>query len=276
MLDLSIIIPFKNRSDMTSDCIITLFKYGETVKEVILVSNNSSENELNKIKSLAEKYPNARVLEYNHPFNFQAINNWAAKKATSRVIMLLNNDIELTPRSQGVLAKMYELAIKPDIGAVGAVLLYDDQKTIQHAGVYLIPGGTADHLYIGSSLSSVVKKISNHTLPFDITENLQVTAVTAASVMVERKKFEKIKGLNEDFIVCGGDVDLCLRLEERGYKNILLGSRSGIMIHKESKSRSLTDVPYGDFVESYKSYIKHFSIKSGDHYLPWKDVSNVK
>ena len=91
--------------------------------------------------------------------------------------------------------------------------------------------------------------------------------------MIFTSKFNKIKGFNEDFIICGGDVDLCLRLEESGYNSVLAGCSSGTIIHKESKSRSLIAVPYIDFVESYKSYIKHFDYSLGDPYLNWEKVN---
>jgi GT2 family glycosyltransferase len=253
MLDLSILIPFKDKSELTIACLETLHKYGDPVKEIILVSNGSSDAELSAVLSVAKKFNNTKLIEYNHPFNYQKINNFAAKTAAGKVLMLLNNDIELNASSKGLLSYMYKKALEPTIGAVGCVLLYEDAITIQHAGVYLVAGGTADHLYIGKSF----KKIStDKTLRHNITKDLDVTAVTAAAVMVERKKFEEIKGMNEDFIICGGDVDLCLRLSEKGYDSLLVGSDHGRMIHKESKSRSMIAIPYVDFYESYKSYVK--------------------
>src|SRR5438128_459197 len=146
MLDLSIIIPFKDRSEMTIACLRSLQKYGDPVKEILLISNNSNVAELGRVKKYAESFHNTQVLVYDKPFNFQKINNWAAKKSSGNVIMLLNNDIELRPASRGLLDVMYQKAMKKDVGAVGCVLLYEDGKTIQHAGVYLVAGGTADHL----------------------------------------------------------------------------------------------------------------------------------
>src|SRR5207237_7464029 len=129
-----------------------------------------------------------------------------------------NNDIELRPASRGLLDVMYQKAMKKDVGAVGCVLLYEDGKTIQHAGVYLVAGGTADHLYAGRNYKKVLKGLASakSVMP-NIVEDRQVTAVTAAAVMIQRTKFKSIEGLNEDFIICGGDVDMCLRLEDRGF-----------------------------------------------------------
>ena len=264
VLDLSVVIPFKDHSDLTVACLDTLMKYSKAIKEVLLVSNNSSDEELRIVEDAAAKYKNARVLVYNHPFNFQKINNWAVEYATGSVYLFLNNDIELIPQSKSLIEKMYNKSLQSDVGAVGAVLLYEDRKTIQHAGVYLVPGGTADHLYIGKKLSSVENKIKSGEYSFDITKDMVVSAVTAAAVMVRKEVFNQTKGFNEDFIICGGDVDLCLRLMRGGRQNILMGTENGYMIHKESKTRSLSNVPYVDFIESYKSYIQSFDIAHGD------------
>lgn len=272
VLDLSVIIPFKDHSDLTIECLKSLELYPNKVKEVLLVSNNSSVSELNKVKRIAKEYNNTKLLEYNHPFNFQKINNWAAKKATTKVYLFLNNDIELLKESKEVLNEMYRNALLPDIGAVGCILLYDDRKTIQHAGVYLVPGGTADHLYIGKKLSTVLHKIDTQEYFYDIKQNIEVSAVTAAAVMVTKDNFNAVGGFNEDFIICGGDVDLCLRLNSIGKKTIMIGSEHGYMVHKESRSRSSINIPYIDFVESYKSYTNYFNLNKGDPHLEWNRI----
>jgi GT2 family glycosyltransferase len=273
MLDLSIIVPFKDKADMTLECVHSLYKYSDPFKELILISNNSSHDELAKIREGVKKYSNVSVIVHDHPFNFQTLNNEGARQSTGQVIFMLNNDTVLHKGSRGLIKEMYTKAIEKDAGAVGAVLLFEDQKTIQHAGVYLVPGGTADHLYINKRLKHVA---GNPSSPFDITENLRVNAVTAAALMVSRKHFDAINGMDENFIVCGGDVDLCLRLDANGYKNYLIGSRFGTIIHKESKTRSLSNVPYVDFCESYRSYSTHFDVTQGDSYLPWKEVQHAK
>lgn len=272
VLDLSVIIPFKDKSDLTIACINTLHKYGPVVKEVLLISNNSTESELEAVKSVASTYSNTKVALYNEPFNYQKLNNWAIRKTSGKVVMLMNNDIELTEKSKGLMQKMYATARQKNTGAVGCVLLYADKSTIQHAGVYLIPGGTADHLYIGQDPAKVKDRIISGEYPYDIRNRLEVSAVTAAAVMIERKKLDSIKGMDEGFIICGGDVDLCLRLNEEGFHNYVVGLNYGYMIHKESKTRSLLSVPYIDFIKSYNSYIKHFSFSTGDRYVDWKRV----
>lgn len=270
-LDLSIIIPFKNKSNLTIACIESLAKYAPNISEVIIISNSSSKEELRLVSNAVKKHKNYKLFEHDTPFNFQEINNWGIRKTKGRVVMLLNNDIELTQSSVGLIDKMYQEAIRPKTGAVGCILVYEDRKTVQHAGVHLVPGGTADHLFIGKSLKYAKKQTM-----IDIKDGIETTAVTAAAVMIERSKLEKISNMNEDFIICGGDVDLCLRLKDKGYRTWLVGLDYGYMIHKESKSRSMISVPYVDFVESYKSYIKHFDFINGDKYIHQKDWADVK
>lgn len=270
ILDLSIIIPFKDKADLTIACMDSLAKYGDPVREILLVSNNSSAHELAKVQAAASKHANMKVKEYNHPFNFHSINNWGVKQTSGKVLFFLNNDIELTDQSSGLIEAMYQKSLEPDMGAVGCVLVYEDRKTVQHAGVYLIPGGTADHAYIGKKLSFIKKK-----QPLDVSDGREFSAVTAAAVMVERKKYDKIGGMNEKFIICGGDVDLCLRLQDAGHRTWLIGYNHGYMIHKESKSRSMLAVPYVDFVESYRIYVKHFDTSRGDKFLPPEVVAYV-
>jgi len=275
MLDITVIIPFKDHSAMTLKCLESLFRYGPPVKEILLVDNNSSPAESEIIKAATRQNANVNLLTYGHPFNYQKINNLAASQATGSVLFLLNNDIELTENTLGLMQAMFNKAMEEKTGAVGCVLLYGDNRTIQHAGVYLVPGGTADHLYAHQKFSKIKKRINSGAASYDITKDLRVTAVTAAALMVERSKFEQIHGMNENFIIGGGDVDLCLRLKEIGYTNWLLGSSKGIMVHKESISRSNLGIPYSDFCESYKSYIKHFDMKNGDPYLHWQEVKKL-
>lgn len=274
-LDVSVIIPFKDKSDLTLTCLRTLCQYGEPVKEILLVSNNSSDAELKLVEDAAAAYSNARVLVYNEPFNFQKINNWAAQQATGKVLFLLNNDIEFTHASRSLLAAMYHKALEKTVGAVGAVLLYEDNVSIQHAGVYLLPGGTARHLYAGEKFSKVINPANRSTYPYDITEDLTVNAVTAAALMVEKKKFDRLHGMDESFIICTGDVDLCLRLKDGGLKSVLLGSNHGTLIHKESKSRGGSTIPYADYVGMYHTYIKHFDFKHGDEFLHWEKIKGL-
>jgi GT2 family glycosyltransferase len=265
--DISVIIPFKDKSEMTIDCVKSLIKYGPKLKEVLLISNNSSADELNNIHDYAKQYPDfVKVLEYNHPFNYQKMNNWAVKKSTGDTIMFLNNDTELRPNSISLVEKMYKKAQLKNVGIVGCLLLFGDEKTIQHAGVFLMPEGQADHLYITKRYSKALANKGSEEFPYDIEEDRPLSSVTGAVQLIQRVKFDKVNGMDEKFIICGGDVDLCLRLNQTGYQTWYIAG--GYILHKESQSRKHTPIPYNDFYWSYLSYVKGFDTKVGDPFLP--------
>lgn len=251
---------------MTLSCVNSFIKYGPGVKEILLVSNNSSEAELATIRVGIEPIPNVELLVYDRPFNYQKIMNWGTAKATGKYILFLNNDTELVPQSAGLLEHMYELAGKKSIGMVGCVLLYGDERTIQHAGVYLRPGSLGDHIYIGKLYKQALQKNGSDEFPYDITSDRKLTAVTGAVQLIEKAKFDKVGGMDENFVIGGGDVDLCLRLNAAGEQTWLTGR--GYILHKESQSRSHLPIPFVDFYHSYLSYIKAFDLKVGDPFSP--------
>jgi GT2 family glycosyltransferase len=272
-LDISVIIPFKDKAKMTIDCIESFEKYGPQVKEFLLVSNNSDASELDIIRQNIDNKENIKLLEYNHPFNYQKINNWAVKKSNGKLILFLNNDTELNNHSVDLIEKMYEEAIKPGIGMVGCVLLYGDENTIQHAGVYLRPGSLGDHIYVGKSYVKALERTDVTEFPYSLLKDRKVTAVTGAVQLIERRKFDAVKGFDERFLICGGDVDLCIRLNAMGFSSLLVSG--GYIIHKESQSRSHKPVPYVDFYYSYISYMKGYDTKLGDPLSP-RITENMK
>ncbi|PID30817.1 glycosyltransferase [Candidatus Saccharibacteria bacterium] len=265
-LDLSVIIPFKDKAAMTLDCVRSLIAYGPPTREILLVSNNSTESELQKVTSGVRNIDLVKIIEYNHPFNYQKVNNWAVKQSTGETILFLNNDTELRPASRGLLERMFTKAHEKSVGIVGCLLLFGGEKTIQHAGVYLMPGGQADHLYVTKSYAKALKDAGSADFPYDISKDMPMSAVTGAVSMVQRKKFDAIKGFDERFIICGGDVDLCLRSNKKGYQTWYVGG--GYILHKESQSRKFSPIPYNDFYWSYLSYIQGFDANVGDPFLP--------
>ena len=265
-LDISVIIPFKDKARMTIDCVSSLLTYGPKVKEIILVSNNSSPEELDVIKKYAESHDFIQIYEYNFPFNYQKMNNWAVKKSTGSTIMYLNNDTELVEDSRGLIEKMYEKSLKKDVGICGCLLLFGDKKTIQHGGVFLMPEGQADHMYASKKYADVLANIGSDEYPYDIREDIPMSSVTGAVQVVSRSKLEKLNFMDEHFIICGGDVDLCLRMNQSGYQTWFIGG--GYILHKESQSRKHKPIPYSDFYWSYLSYVKGFDPKVGDPFLP--------
>lgn len=255
---------------MTLDCVTSLIKFGPEVKEILLISNNSSDAELDTIREYAQNYPDLiKVLEYNHPFNYQKMNNWAVKQSSGKFILFLNNDTELKEESVGLLEKMFEKASRPDVGITGCLLLYGDEKVIQHAGVFLLPRGMADHLYVGKKFSKVLENGGKTAdMPYSITDDRPLTSVTGAVNILERKKFDEVGGFNENFIIGGGDVDLCIRLNKKGYQTWYVANGKSYIVHKESQSRSHKAIPYSDFYYSYLAYLEGYDTKVGDPFLP--------
>lgn len=267
-LDVSVVIPFYNKASMTLDCVKSLLAYGAEFTEILLISNNSSDDELKVVQDGVELYKNIKVLPYNHPFNYQKINNWAISKAKGQTILMLNNDIELIEKSRGLIEDMYEKAQDIEVGIVGCVLLYGNNRLIQHGGVFLLPGGQADHLYVAKKYKKAVALAGTKEFPYNIQEDRPLTAVTGAAQMVRKDRFDAIHGFDERFIIRGGDVDLCLRMNASGHQTWFMGGKHGYMLHKESQSRKFTPIPYNDFYWSYISYSKGLDPVVGDPYLP--------
>jgi GT2 family glycosyltransferase len=265
-LNLSIVIAFHNHAKMTIRCIESIYEYGPQVKEIIVISNNSTQEELSLVQNYAETTKNTKVLIWDNFFNYQKEYNWGVGQATSKFVLMLNNDTELRPNSRGLIERMYKKASLPEVGIVGCTLLYGDEKQIQHAGIYLMPEGLADHMYVRKSYDSAIKNAGTKQYPYDISEDIPMTAVTGAAQLVEKSKFDIMKGFDEKFIVCGGDVDLCIRHNKAGYQTWFVGG--GYILHKESVSRKFDPIPAEDFFNSYYSYIEGYDPKVGDPFLP--------
>jgi GT2 family glycosyltransferase len=231
----SVIIPFRDQAALTVACLESLdLDPGHAITEVVFVDNGSTEPETRVLRRQLERRPHTRVLDYPGAFNWAAINNLAAASCHSDMLLFLNNDIEAT--APGWLASMVELAQRPDVGAVGARLVYPD-GTLQHAGVVVGLGGVASHLFIGMPKGSYGyfwwDRVVRH-----------YSAVTAACMLVRRSVFEEVGGFDETFAVGFNDVDYCLRLGRAGYG--VLFTPHARLTHYESVSRGLGGY-YGDF-----------------------------
>lgn len=233
----TVIIPTRNRLDLLSTCIQGLARTDYPDFEVIVVDNGSDDPAT--LDYLAKLDPaRHRVLRDDGPFNFSALNNRGAKLATGDLLCLLNNDIEMLPDRHGPewLAIMARQALRPEVGAVGAQLLYPDGR-IQHAGVVTgICGGAAHaHRLLWPDEEGYFRR---HALP------QFVSAVTAACLVVRRTSFEAVGGLDEaNFAVAFNDVDLCLRLNAHGWQSLY--EPRATLIHHESVSRGLDRDPVG-------------------------------
>ena len=238
----SIIIPTKDLPNTLDTCLRSIFEKTQYPNyEVILIDNGSVEDKTKElIAQWSAKEPNKfRSYLLDIPFNYPKINNYAAERAKGEYLLFLNNDTEvLTP---DWLDAMVEQAQRPSIGAVGALLLYLD-STIQHAGVITGLGGVAGHSH----------KHYHRNSPgyfFQIQTVNNYSAVTAACLMCRRKVFEAVGGFEEKLAVAFNDVDLCLKIKERGYRNIYLPHV--VLYHYESKSRG-----YEDNLEKQARFLK--------------------
>lgn len=222
---ISVIVPTRNRHDLLRTCIAGLIRTDYPDMEVIVIDNGSDDPAtLAYLDSLAA--PRHRVLRAPGPFNFSTLNNRAVQEAKGELLCLLNNDIEVIEPDW--LRIMAHQALRPEVGAVGARLLYPDGR-IQHAGVVLGVGGGAAHAHrlLRPDQEGYFRR---HALPHF------VSAVTAACLVVKRACFEAVGGLDEaNFAVAFNDVDLCMRLGQRGWKSLY--EPRATLVHHESVSR---------------------------------------
>ena len=222
----SIIIPTRNGLDVLKPCVESVV---ETIDydnyEIIIVDNGSDDRDtLNYLKDI-DKDERIKVIPYNIPFNYSAINNFAVNQSEGSVLLFLNNDIEV--KQPGWFKEMLSLACRPEIGCVGAKLYYPD-GTIQHAGVILGLGGYAAHSHRGIDGNS-----AGYINRLNVRQNL--SAVTGACLMMRKEVFLTVGGMDEEFAVAYNDVDLCLRVKDAGFKNVFTPYAE--LIHYESKTR---------------------------------------
>lgn len=230
----SIIVPTRNRVELLRTCLegVAATNYPGPV-EVLVIDNGSDETAtLSYLAALDPAF--ARVLHHPGPFNFAQMNNTALGVATGELVCFLNNDIEM--RDPNWLAIMACQALRPDVGAVGARLLYPDGR-IQHAGVVLGIGGGAAHAHrlLDPDEEGYFQR---HALP------QFVSAVTAACLVARRDRVIAVGGFDaENFAVAFNDVDLCLRLNAQGWQSFY--EPRATLIHHESVSRGFDRDPVG-------------------------------
>jgi len=227
-LKVSIIIPFKDEVDLLIRLIASIelkTKYEDY--EILLINNNSKNiSTFNYLKNIESEI--IRVFEYNVPFNYSKINNWAVNKAKGEYVLLLNNDIEII--NEGWLSNMVEHIQRDDVGIVGCKLLYDD-GTLQHAGVITGIGGSAGH---------ICKGMSNKAHYFNMNVIKNVSAVTGACLLTKKSIYKEVGGLDENlFQIAYNDIDFCLKVREKGF--LITYTPYSELYHFESKSRGYED-----------------------------------
>ncbi len=245
----SIIIPFKDKADLLKQCVGSILeKTTYENYEIILVSNNSTEKATHDYLASLKNNKRCKTFYWDHPFNYSKVNNFGRTKATGDYIVLLNNDTEvITP---DWLEEMIGVASQPGVGP----LLYYPDRTIQHAGVILGMNTMAGHVF-------------RHHVPLSWTEfgmpawPRNYIAVTAACLAVAADKYDEVGGLDETFTVAGNDVAFCIRLYEKGYRNVYWPFAQ--LIHYESVSVGSYDTGIQlDYDHSLTYYAP---------YLKWKD-----
>ena len=227
----SILIPNYEHINELRTCLNSIFQITTWPDyEIVIVENNSTSRELFAYYEwIQREHTNVHVITWEGVFNYSTINNYGAQFCKGDFLLLLNNDIEvITPDWIG---EMLMFAQREDVGAVGAKLYYPD-KTLQHAGVCLGLGGVAGHYchhmdrenagYMGRLLYSQ-----------------DMSAVTAACMMMRREVWDKVGGLDEDWAMAFNDVDLCMRIRKAGY--LIVWTPYAELIHYESKSRGTED-----------------------------------
>ncbi len=229
----TLIIPTRDQVDVLRKCIKSLqTKTDYPNFEVLVLDNQTSDPAaLNYLASLGED-SRFKVIRYDAPFNYSAINNYAVTMAQGEIIGLVNNDIEAIHADW--LHEMVSHVLRPEVGAVGAKLLYSDNK-IQHAGVILGVGGVAGHAhkyFDGESLGYFNRAQLTQT----------ISAVTAACLLVRKEVYEQVSGLDEqNLTVAFNDVDFCIKVREAGYRNIY--TPYATLYHHESVSRGQENTP---------------------------------
>lgn len=251
----TIIIPNKDHKKELKTCVDSLFeKTSYQNFEILIIENNSTGKEIFAYyKELEAAHENVRVLTWEKEFNYSAINNFGAEHARGEYLLLLNNDIEV--KTENWMEEMLSYCQREDVGIVGAKLLFPNEK-IQHAGVILGmgPSGTAGHLFYNFPGDQFVYAGRSQT-----TQDL--SAVTAACMMVKKELYQKVGGMDEAFQVAFNDIDFCLRVRETG--KLVVFQAYAELYHHESLTRGYETSQKNK--KRFKEEIKLFKTR-------WKDI----
>lgn len=264
MPKVSIVIANKDHVEDLERCISSILEKTTYVNyEIIIVENNSETKEIFEYYDSLKEYKHIKVVKYEGEFNYSAVNNLGVRHADGEYILLLNNDTQVI--SINWIEELLMYAQRDDVGAVGAKLYYED-RTVQHAGVVLQMGAhrTAGHVHCRQGRDSI-----GYMGKLCYAQN--VSAVTAACLLVSRKKYDEVGGLDESFRVALNDVDFCLKLREKGYLNIFTPYSE--LYHYESISRG-SDMEGANMArldkeaEDFKSKWKEILDKGDPYYNP--------
>jgi GT2 family glycosyltransferase len=248
---ISIIIPNKDCSEVLERCVASILKKSSYKNfEIIIIENNSSEESIFKLYNKLKKIENINIIEWEAPFNFSLVNNFGVKHATGEILLFLNNDMEVI--NPDWLERLLEHAVRREIGAAGAKLYYPDD-TIQHAGVILGIGGVAGH-----SHKLYPKNSRGYMGRLQVVQNL--SAITGACLMTRKEVFEEVGGFDANLPVAFNDVDICLKMREKGY--MIVYTPYAELYHYESLSRGYEDTP--EKKERFSKEVKYMREKWGE------------
>ncbi len=244
----SIIIPTKDAPDYLERCLGSIHTRSTYANfECVLGDNGTTDR---RALRTMETYPCRRVDCSGGPFNFSRVNNQCVEAAEGEFLLFLNNDTEVV--TPDWIEQMLFYAEQPDVGAVGALLLFPN-GSVQHAGVILGPRGTADHLMRGFP-----RDVDGYAGSLVVSR--EVSAVTAACLLVKRSLFEEVGGFNEHYFTHYQDVDLCLMFRRAGMRNIF--TPNAVLTHHESVSRKT----YYDMIDRNLLLDRWDDLGGGDPY----------
>lgn len=253
----SIVIANKDHVSDLDNCITSIMTKSVYKNiEFVIVENNSTEDDtFTYYEKIKKQNSNVSVIKWNGEFNYSAINNFGVKNSKGEFVLLLNNDTELI--SEDGIEDMLRICSRRDVGIAGAKLLYKD-NTVQHAGVILGYDKYASHAFIGMD-----NQDAGYMNRARITSDF--SAVTAACLMIKKSVFEECGGLDESFRVACNDVDLCLKVREKGY--YIVYDAYSLWYHYESKSRGYEDT---------EEKIKRFNDEKMRFYTKWKNIMDER
>lgn len=264
----SIIIPNKDEKETLKTCIESIQEKTEYDNyEIIIVENNSTTEEIFQYYKELSQDPRIRLLRWKKEFNYSAINNYGVSHAKGEYLLFLNNDVKvITP---GWIKEMLGVCQRPEVGAVGVKLIYPD-NTIQHAGCVIGIGGIAGHMFVDMP--------ANRTGYLHKASILQdMSAVTAACMMMKKTSFEEAGGFTEKLSVAFNDVDLCLKVRKN--EKLIVYDPYVQLYHMESKTRGAEDST--EKVRRFQEEIEYMRcqwidiLKKGDPYYN-KNLSLTK
>jgi O-antigen biosynthesis protein len=247
--EVAVVIPTRDGAKLLAECFGGLSDKTDYPRiETVIVDNGSTAPDAIRLLQQIAGVPRTRVLQHPGPFNFSAMSNDGARATQAPVLLFLNNDVAMLDRNW--LKAMVRWAIKPDTGVVGAKLLFPN-RLLQHAGVVLGFGGIAGHVYRRSP--------EDHRGYLNqLTVAHEVSAVTGACMAVERSKFEAVGGFDaENLPVDLNDIDLCLRIAERGWANIW--TPQATLIHHQSATRGIDSDPFALYRKERAYFVERWS-----------------